>query len=241
MKILKPYERLAELYDKDWGDFSLKYVDIIHRLGLKITITPKTAIDIACGTGNLISVLSENFSVVGSDISESMIEIARAKYPKLTFIVSDMAEIKPRGKFGLVLCPFDSINYTLSLDALRRAFQNVFTLLSDDGVFLFDFNTERLMKDKHRGIVKREVYDVKFTQTCIYHPIKKIAETVFDFGNSEREIHLQKPYSFSDIKTLLEKIGFELLYASDMFEDTEVKEGSYKIMIQCRKFMSFPR
>jgi len=235
MKMLKPYEKLAEFYSEDWGNFSLKYVDIIDRLAREVTIEPKSAIDIACGTGNLISALSSNYSVIGADISESMIKIAKANYPNLTFSVSDMAEIKIKRKFGLVLCPFDSINYIVSYNKMKKTMRNVFSLLSDDGYFLFDFNTEHLMKDKHHGTIERHINDVRFTQSCLYNPKSKMAGTIFDFGNSEREVHLQRPYSYSEMKTLLEESGLIIFHAFDLFDNSELKERSYKIMIQCRK------
>ena len=81
-----------------------------------------------------------------------MIKIAIANYPNLIFLVSDMAEIEFKREFGIVLCPFDSINYVVSYDNMKKTLRNVRSLLSADGYFLFDFNTEYLMIDKLRPV-----------------------------------------------------------------------------------------
>jgi len=235
MVMLEPYEKLSEVYDKDWGKYSLRYLPIIEHLATEVTIAPSSAIDIACGTGNLVSALSDSYSVVGSDISDHMIHIAREKHPNSAFLVSDMAELRLDREFGLVLCPFDSINYITSFEKLSRVMRRVHALLSDSGWFLFDFNTEHLMIDKHHGSLERELNGLEFTQTCIYHRDTRSAETVFDFGAAGREIHTQRAYSYSEMRTVLEACGLAVLHALDLYDDSQLKDRSYKVMFQCRK------
>jgi len=159
--MIKPYERLAELYDKEeWGKFSIKYIDILDDLKNKYNFIPNSILDISCGIGDLVNELSKEYKVVGSDRSAEMINIAKKKYPNLKFYVSDMADLSLENKFDLILSPFDSVNYIIRQNNLGRAFKNIYYLLNEDGYFLFDFNTDKLFEDKHTAEQWKEMQPV---------------------------------------------------------------------------------
>jgi len=121
--MIKPYERVAVLYDKEeWGKFSLKYLDILNDLKNRYNFIPNSILDISCGTGDLVNELSKEYEVVGSDISAEMINVAKKKYPHLIFYVSDMVDLSLENKFDLILSPFDSVNYIIRQNNLERAF-----------------------------------------------------------------------------------------------------------------------
>jgi hypothetical protein len=49
-------------------------------------------------------------------------------------------------KFDVIICVFDSINHVLSFSDWRRVFSSVARHLPEDGLFLFDINTERKLQ-----------------------------------------------------------------------------------------------
>ena len=66
---MKAYEKLSKFYKKDWGNDSIRYIDlitnVINTLDLKIT----SILDVGCGTGILANELKKmNFEVSGMDI-----------------------------------------------------------------------------------------------------------------------------------------------------------------------------
>lgn len=68
-----------------------------------------SVLDIGCALGGLASVLSEHltrFEYTGVDISESMIERAKQKYPNRTFYVIEEADLSVLGEqqFDIVVC-----------------------------------------------------------------------------------------------------------------------------------------
>ena len=228
----KPYQLLAKFYDKEeWGKYSLQYLEIINILKTKYDISFNTILDISCGTGDLIHELSKEYKVVGSDISEEMINVAKNKYPKMTFILSDMANLKLLNRFDLIISPFDSINYLAERNHLKRAFLNINNLLNKGGHFIFDFNTEKLFEDKHHGVFDKNTCGVSYKQICEYDKETKTAKTIFDFGGDEKEIHIQKAINYDEIDELLNECGFKIKYSHDIFKDESINENSYKIII----------
>ena len=229
--MLKPYEKLAELYDENWSQFSLTYIKILQILEKKFNFKPQSILDIACGTGYLINTLSTDYEVTGSDISKEMIDIARRNYPKIDFIVSNMKDLCLDKKFDLIMCPFDSINYLVEKQDLKQALLRIHILLNKEGYFLFDFNSESLFKDLHKGSIDRKVKEITFKQILHFNNKTKIAKTRFDFGDGVEEVHIQRAYNYNDIKNTLENNGFNITYKWDIFSDQEVTDHSYKIII----------
>lgn len=50
---MRPYERLAKIYNKDWGTFSTLYLGLIKHLSDKYNFNPSSVLDLACGIGSL--------------------------------------------------------------------------------------------------------------------------------------------------------------------------------------------
>jgi predicted TPR repeat methyltransferase len=192
-------------------------------------------LDISCGTGTLLGDLSDHYRVVGSDISASMIEQARAKFPSIPFHVSGMSDLDLDERFDVVVSPFDSINYLEDCPALTSAFANVASLLAPGGFFLFDFNTPALYAEKHKGSHRRQVGTFEFTQICSYDPTTRIAETVFDFGPGTREVHRQRAHDMAEVRECLQESGFAILHRWDIRRNAEVNDVSGKVLVFARR------
>jgi predicted TPR repeat methyltransferase len=78
-----------------------------------------------------------------------MLEIARKRAAtegvRATFIRQYMRSLSLRGRFDLVTCWFDSLNYLLEIDDLARTFAGVSRVLDENGVFILDVNTIRAL------------------------------------------------------------------------------------------------
>ncbi len=139
------YEVLAPFYDDFTAGFAYEnWVAAIERRALALGLRGNRALDLACGTGNSTGpLLARGYSVIACDISPSMIEAARRKYPRQagSFRVADMRRLPDLGEFDLVLCLDDAINYLLSSRDLEDTFRCVADVLSPSGVFTFDVNS----------------------------------------------------------------------------------------------------
>ncbi|WP_159648499.1 class I SAM-dependent methyltransferase [Erysipelothrix aquatica] len=94
-----------------------RYYDFVnnHAVGPRV-------IEFACGTGDIMKMLSPDFEVVGVDIDPEMIEIAHQKYPELKDVttVGDFLDYTPETPFDTAFCIGDSTNYILTPEDLER-------------------------------------------------------------------------------------------------------------------------
>jgi len=88
-KSRESYNEKADNYDNTpEGKFTVKFKELLLD---EITVKPNNSIlDIACGNGTFLKILSNKYAVngYGIDISEKMIENAKKRCPSMTFEIS---------------------------------------------------------------------------------------------------------------------------------------------------------
>jgi len=132
------YTASAEIYDKIYAEV-VDYL-VTGRL-LKWLITDRnpdarTVLEVACGTGEVLRHLADDFEVAGLDISDEMLEVARAKLPGVEFRRLDMADFEWGSTFDVVLCMFSSIGYMTDLRGLHAAYERMVAHLNPGGVLV---------------------------------------------------------------------------------------------------------
>lgn len=95
-------------------------------------------LDLACGTGDLYEfVKSKGYEYVGVDVSDDMLEQARAKHPRVKFEKGDATKLSGGGlgKFDAILCNmlFPSVSEKSEIGAI---FEGGASLLTEDGLML---------------------------------------------------------------------------------------------------------
>jgi SAM-dependent methyltransferase len=102
----------------------------------------KKALDLGCGTGELANYLWESdWDIHGIDNSIDMINVLRARYPYISFSVSDIRELRVDGFFDLIVCFGDTINHLLGEGEWSSVFRSAKERLRDGGVLCFDVVT----------------------------------------------------------------------------------------------------
>jgi SAM-dependent methyltransferase len=66
-------------------------------------------------------------------------------------LVADMRDLPALGRFGLVTCLNDSVNYLLDTEDVAAAFGSAARVLAPDGVYVFDALTPRLVAHAFRA------------------------------------------------------------------------------------------
>ena len=105
---LQTFDELNIDYEKAYHDNEFKTACIQKAISM---VPPGSrALDVGCGTGMPVSqMLSEaGLQVYGCDISPKMIELAQSRV-KGSFVVSDMLEYNPDGRFAMVLIIFSHL------------------------------------------------------------------------------------------------------------------------------------
>ena len=103
------YEDFAYVYDKMMGDVDyIKWADFIEKLFLHYGIRPNDIVDLACGTGNLTTIMADRgYNVIGIDRSQDMLlvahEKARSRGLKIPYICQDMRDIELHREVDAVL------------------------------------------------------------------------------------------------------------------------------------------
>ena len=122
----------SDVFCKVYNEFGWNYYPEIFGQQLltwlqRKSLTPKTAMDLACGTGVLCRILQEaGIAVSGMDFSAGMIRIARQGNEQIRYEVADMITFCPQRQFDLVTCTGDAINHIADLADVERIFRNVY-------------------------------------------------------------------------------------------------------------------
>lgn len=139
----------SDVFCKVYNEFGWNYYpeifgqQLLQWLNIR-ELRPKTAMDLACGTGILCGILQEaGIEAAGMDFSEGMIRIARQQNPGIPFDVADMTTYRPEKQFDLVTCTGDAVNHIGDLCAVEKIFRNVHAYLAPGGWFVFDLLNER--------------------------------------------------------------------------------------------------
>jgi SAM-dependent methyltransferase len=148
-----------------------------------------------------------------------MLAIARERAAKedleVKFLQQDMRSLSLRGRFDLVTCWFDSLNYLLEVDDLAQAFAGVSRALDKNGIFIFDVNTIRALAVewvREPCYVHLDSRDLFLASVPQYDPATKIASLhITGFAReNERwvrvdEVHKERGYTLKEIRQCLKR------------------------------------
>ncbi|MBC8142798.1 MAG: class I SAM-dependent methyltransferase [Armatimonadetes bacterium] len=189
-------------------------------------IRPRSALDVACGTGLATELLySHGYRpVVGIDLSEPMVQIARTKahahgytgaieYHAQNAAALDLGE----SRFDLAVSLFDSLNYILEPDDLAEAFVRVFRHLNPGALWAFDVNSlyalshNLFTQSGTAGALHHDWHSHwdRETRTCRVEMGFVLTDP--DTGETRQfsETHYQRAYTTTDLREMLTIAGFE--------------------------------
>jgi len=96
-------------------------------------------LDAGCGDGAYSHILSEKFEVIGVDISEKQIELAKQNAPKAKFIYQDMTKVTfPDEHFNGILSYYAIIH--IPREEHYELLRNFYRMLKINGIVLLTFH-----------------------------------------------------------------------------------------------------
>jgi len=142
---LSLYYELAEYYDI----IDAKHVDYNKQCDFMIAVfkkygsNVKKVLDLGCGTGiHAVTLTKSGYNVVGLDLSEKMLDIARRKAERegltIKFMQGDMREIDFKEEFDAVIS-VGTFEGLLTDDDVRGTLKGVHRSLVKGGLFIFYF------------------------------------------------------------------------------------------------------
>ena len=245
---MNAYKNLAASYDRLTNDVDYRaivafYWELLRREGLR----PRTAVDLACGTGSVAMLLAGGgLAVTAVDISEEMLTVAQQKAAGMknppTFVRQNLTELRlPRG-VDLAVCALDSLDYITNPADCQRAIARVYRALNPGGVFLFDVNTPEKLRamdgqvfldeDEDVYCVWRGEFDEK-TNTCTYG--MDLFQRQGNLWRRSFEEHREYAYSQAQLTAYLKAAGFVHIevYADRLSQPP--REGEQRIYFKARK------
>ena len=116
-------------YDALFGDIEGTK---LYNSFLRKHLIGKSVLEFACGTGDLMNLLSLDYDIKGIDIDSSMISKAVEKYPNLKdkIVLGNFLDYEDLNVYDSLVCVGDSLNYLQDLDELS-AFVDTASKLSN--------------------------------------------------------------------------------------------------------------
>ena len=236
---VKIYKALSRYYHYDWEDFALRYIDLISAYLAQNRIDKAEILDLACGSGILAYELAIlGHTVTGLDQSLEMLERAEHKcrnLPKVDFIAGDMAKFDLNRQFDLITCTYDSINYLTEQSQLESYFQSVGKHLEQDGLFIFDSNTEAGYKLIGRRELVHEFDNEKVVHLSSFDESTGLSGIKFEFEDGSTEIHVQRPYGEDDLLPYFEMNSLKRLHTFGGFKREVYDRTSPRMICIVRK------
>ena len=245
---MNAYHALAASYDRLTGDVDYAaVVDFYNAILAREGLQPRTAADLACGTGSVgILLARQGLQVTGVDLSEDMLCQASAKAMEeelpICFVCQPLQQLKlPRG-VDLAVCALDSMDYILDPADCQEAIHRVYKALNPGGCFIFDVNTSEKLRAMDGQVFLDEDDDVY----CVWRGEFNEETNILSYGmdlfqrcgktwQRSFEEHMEYAYSQTQLTEFLKTAGFTsvAVYADRRFEAP--REGEQRIYFKARK------
>lgn len=247
-KPMDAYHALAVSYDRLTNDVDYAatvefYMQILEREGLR----PKTAVDLACGTGSVAMLLAEKgIQVTGVDMSCDMLTVATQKTGNMDnpplFVCQSLQRLYLPRAVDLAVCALDSLDYITEPADCAMAIRRIYKALNPGGCFIFDVNTPEKLRamdgqvfldeDEDVYCVWRGEFDQK-TNICSYG--MDLFQRQGNLWQRSFEEHREYAYSQQQLTRYLKDAGFTHIqvYADRRF--TPPGPNEQRIYFKARK------
>ncbi|MDD4797742.1 MAG: class I SAM-dependent methyltransferase [Eubacteriales bacterium] len=215
------YDILVEFYDDISGHDPQQWAAYLAGLLRKCGVQPGSRVaDVACGTGSVTMELCKaGYDMTGMDISLPMLTRAADKAARqglpITYVRSDMTQLRLHNNMQAVVCACDGVNYVLCDEGLLAFFRSCRRGLKPGGVLLFDISSAYKLENMNGQFFGEEFDDLAYLWTNRYDrdtAVLTMDLTFFikqgELFRRECETHRQRAWTKEQIVSLLERAGF---------------------------------
>ena len=245
---MNAYGNLAASYDRlTWDVDYGAVVDFYFQILEKEKLMPRTAVDLACGTGSVSLLLARRgLRVTGVDMSEEMLCVASQKAQELEipplFACQMLQQLHlPRG-VDLAVCALDSLDYITDPEDCALAIRRIYRALNPGGCFIFDVNTPQKLRAMDGQVFLDEDEDVYCVWRGEFDPQTNICSYGMDLFQRHGdawirsfEEHREYAYTAEQLRQYLKDAGFTSI---EIYGDRRMEapgENEQRIFIKARK------
>lgn len=243
------YNDFARYYDilMEDADYDGR-TEYIFSLFERFDSKPELLLDLACGTGEFSNRMAKKgVSVIGVDISEEMLTVARQKSDEqgnnILYVCQDASKLDLCDKVDCAICCLDSLNHIIDYEKFYKAIERVSMYLRDNGLFIFDLNTVY----KHREVLGNNTFvmdeeGIYCVWQNFFNPEDNTVDIQLDFFEEDGENYkrfsediTERAYTESEISAALQKAGLEILAVYGDMTYEKPKENCERAVYVTRK------
>lgn len=234
------YDRLANAFD------ILFPVDMETVRFAEIRFPKGEILDLACGSGGYaLELAKRGHDVLGVDLSEEMIQTARAKAKaaglSARFEVKDMVSDLGKNRFGGVLFIGNSLVHAQGYDQIQLVLDRVYESLTSGGVLILQIlNYDRILKHQAYVLPLIEQDGIRFERRYVPDGEHLRFQTVLTYPETriENEVRLF-PIRSPELRLALAVAGFEDVKLHDDFTASPFQRNStFALVVTARKGQS---
>lgn len=243
------YGGFAMVYDLFMDDMPYnEWFEYLRGIFVEYGISEGLVVELACGTGEMTKRFADvGYEMIGLDLSEEMLGIARRKCPPDVFFShQDMREFELYDSVRAMFCVCDGMNYICNKEDLEKVFHQVSLFLEEDGIFIFDLKTDYFYREiLGSGTFADNRENASYIWENVYHEEEKLNEyllTIYEVVEEERdlfvrtdELHRQRAYELEEIRECLEKEGLSCLEIYEALTKCAPDEKSERVYFVVRK------
>lgn len=242
------YHALAVSYDRLTNDVNYREtVDFYKQILEKERVKPRTAVDLACGTGSVAILLAQmGLRMIGVDMSEEMLCVASQKAQDMAnpplFVCQRLEQLHLPRAVDLAVCALDSLDYITDPQLCQQAICRIYKALNPGGCFIFDVNTPEKLRAMDGQVFLDEDEDVYCVWRGEFDEEQNICSYGMDLFQRTGDVwvrsfeeHREYAYSAQMLVDMLKAAGFTgiAVYGDRRFEAPG--PGEQRIYLKARK------
>lgn len=205
--VINTYDIIAEEYNKEFGnDMSdKKYIDKFLK-----EVNNGNILDVGCGVGNLTKYIKDKgFKVLGIDLSNNMLKIAKQRFPDIDFQIMDITNIKlPKHSFDALFVAYSLFHIQPSkIEDTMKGFVEILKTNGKIMLILQEGQGETIIDEPFNPTEK--MYINYFTKDSIVNLLEKFNFKILHLhtrnANSSMELGNNKLFIIAKLNNLKDK------------------------------------
>ena len=233
------YQSIATFYDYIFpkNPQQLKFLEMIQAFSKN-----ESVLDIGCATGNLTSLIYEKTQeVIGIDLDEDLLKIAKDKNPNITFLNKNMLDLETfrDESFNRVISFGNTLVHLESRQDVTTFFEKVYKVLKPNGFFTVQIiNYDYIYNHDIQELPLIDNDVLKFERSYDLHEdhvdfntkllIKANQQTI---RNTIPLLNLKKSF----LEETLKEIGFRDISFYGNFKGQDLTDMSLPLIFNCKK------